>query len=292
MGMDRVFKNMDFLVKHWAPFPRRFPAPFRVVSANYIRGKNEWVRRTFDTCNFSLILRGRGEFRRAGQTWTIQAPCVLTQWPGEYVEYGPPIPEETWDELYLIYDARLMSKFKQSRLIDPAQPVWPIGDIAAVNAQIAELETLANSQTPEAVVDRVDRVCERLILETHLVPRLGTEGEQTIHRLIAEVQRNPGKRVDFEELAMRHGMSASTFRRQWAAAGKLPPARFLQQLRVREACRLLAETMQPINEIAHAVGFDDELYFSRRFRKEMQMAPRDYRNAYHIRRSGGGPESR
>jgi len=284
--MDSLFKNMDFLVKHWAPFPRRFPFLFPVVSADFIRGKDHWVKRSFKTCNFSLILRGRGEYRRAGQTWTIQAPCVLTQWPGEYVEYGPPIPEETWDEFYLIYDARLMTKFRQCRLIDPAQPVWSINDIAAVHAQIAEFEILASSHNPEAVVDRVDRVCERIIMETHLASRPATEGEQTIHRLIAEVRRNLAQPVDFKAMAMRHGMSVSTFRRQWAAAGRLPPARFLQQLRLREACRLLVETMQPVYEIAHAVGFEDELYFSRRFHKEMQMAPRDYRNAYHIRRLG------
>ena len=281
--MDRLFNNMDFTVKHWAPFPRRFPSPFPLVTANRNPRKASWVKQSFSTCNFSLILRGRGEYRSGGQTWTIHAPCVLTQWPGKYVEYGPPA-EETWDELYLIYDARLVSRLKHCRLLDPGQPVWPIGDIAAVNAAIAEFEGLANSAHPQAVVDRVDRVCERLILETRLASQ--TVPEDPFHRLIAKAQRNPEQHVDFEALASQHGMSISTFRRRWAAACKLPPARFLQQLRLREACRLLAETTQPINEIAHSVGFEDELYFSRRFRNEMLMAPRDYRKAYQIRRSG------
>ena len=277
---------MDILVKHWAPFPRRFPAAFPLINADFARAKNHWMRCAFNTCNFSLILRGRGEFRRAGRTWTIQAPCVLTQWPGEYVEYGPPVPEETWDELYLIYAARLMPKFKQQRLIDPQRPVWPIGDLAAVNALIAEFAELAAAPNPAEVVDRVDRVCERLILETHLASPGEPPGGQAIHRLIAEVQRHPGRAVDFEELALRRGMSVSTFRRRWAEAVKLPPARFLQQLRLREACRLLAETRRPIGEIAHAVGFEDELYFSRRFRKEMRIPPREYRAAYRLRHGG------
>lgn len=200
------------------------------------------------------------------------------------MEYGPP-NGETWDELYLIYDAGLMPRFKQCRLIDPNQPVWPIGDIAAVNAQIAEFEELANSTHPEAVVDRVDRICERLILETRLASPVAKEDDRLLHRLIAKAQRNPEQHIDFEALAIEQGMSVSTFRRRWAAACKFPPARFLQQLRLREACRLLAETTQPINEIAHTVGFEDELYFSRRFRKELRMAPREYRSAYQIRRT-------
>ena len=214
--MDRLFNDMDVLVKHWAPFPRRFPSPFPLITADFVIRKDHGVRTTFNTCNFSLILRGRGEFWRAGRVWPVQAPCVLTQWPGEYVEYGPPIPGETWDELYLIYDARLMPRFKQTRLIDPQLPVWPMADLAAVHAQIAEFEALAHSTNPQEVVDRVDRVCERLILETRRERALEADGEPSIAHLI------------------------------------------------------------------------DELYFSRRFRTENQMAPSDYRRAYQLQRGGGG----
>lgn len=285
--MDSFFKNMDFPVKHWAPFPRKFPSPFPVISADLTGSKDHWVRRAFDTCNFSLILRGRGEFWLRGKRWVVQAPCVITQWPGEFVEYGPPVPDETWDELYITYAAKVMTRFRQCRLVELERPVWPIGDPAAVHAQIAELAELAQSSTPEAVVDRVDRVCERLLLETHLAPQAAGEMDRAIHKLAAEVRRDLRKTVDLEKAAARCGMSPSTFRRRWAAVHKVAPARYLQQLRMREACRLLVETSQPIHEIAWSVGFEDELYFSRRFRQEMQAAPRDYRKTFQLRHLGG-----
>lgn len=284
--MDRLFSDMEFLVKHWAPFPRRFPAAFPLVTADYLDAKDHWMRTRFPTCNFSLILRGRGEYRRAGRVWPVQAPCVLSQWPGEYLEYGPPVPEETWTELYLIYDARMMPRFRKARLIDPELPVWPIADLAAVQAQIAELAALARSARPEEAADRVDRVCERLILETRR-PRPEEPGEApAVARLIAQMQREPGGPFDFDALARRHGMSASTFRRRWIEACGMPPARYLRQLRLREACRLLAESARPVNEIAHAAGFDDELYFSRRFRKETRLSPSEYRRVYRLQQRG------
>jgi AraC-like DNA-binding protein len=208
---------------------------------------------------------------------------VLTQWPGEYVEYGPPVPEETWDEFYLIYDARMLPEFRRRRLVDPERPVWPIGDFAAVEAGIAEFAKLAASPTPGEIADRVDRVCERLILETYLAAPPATPEGEAIRALIAEMERHPERRGDFEAMARRQGMSASTFRRRWAESVKEPPARFLRRLRLREACRLLVETAKPVGEIARTVGFDDELYFSRCFRKETRMAPRDYRKAYRLR---------
>ncbi len=275
-------KNMDFLVKHWAPFPRRFPSSFPVINFDYIHRKENWVTRSFNACNFSLILRGRGEFRRKGKTWEVCAPCVITQWPGEFLEYGPSLPE-TWDELYVSYPASSMGRFRQCGFVDPQRPVWPIADAGLLHPQIAELEELSQTSTPEAAVDRVDRVCERLVLETLLLPQGTAEDEQAIHAVLAEVKRNLWKPVNFETVAARAGMSPSTFRRRWAEVLKTSPGRYLQQLRMREACRLLVETEQPIYQIAHEIGFEDELYFSRRFQKAHRMAPRDYRHAYRLR---------
>jgi len=286
--MDSLLRNMDFLVKHWAPFERHFPSVFPVSSFNFIGQKDHWIKRHFHACDFSLILRGRGQFVRKGKTWPVEAPCVITQWPGEYLEYGPFVPEQTWDELYIVYAPELMPTFQQCGLVDPELPVWPIGDLAAVNTQLAELELLTQSPTPELIVDRVDRICERIVLETRLTPH-AAEHDRTMHVLLAEVRRNLSKPVNFDEIAARHGMSLSTFRRRWMAAAKLPPARYLQQLRMREACRLLVESSFPIGKIANAVGFEDELYFSRRFRQETRMAPREYRRTYRIDRGALNP---
>ena len=89
---------------------------------------------------------------------------------------------------------------------------------------------------------------------------------------------------DLDELAKRHGMSLPTFRRRWSEVINVPPTRYRLQVRLREACRLLAQTTRPIYEIARAVGYPDELYFSRRFHQEMRLSPRSYRQAYQVHR--------
>lgn len=273
---------MDFSIAHWAPYPRRYPSAFPVVTAQIENHKEGWVRRSFSTCDFSLILRGRGEFARFGKTWSVQAPCVITQWPEEYVEYGP-LPGETWDEFYIVYDASLMPRFQQCGFVDLERPVWPIADWAMVNEHLSELERLANVAVPERVVDRVDRVCEQLILATWLPSHNVVEGGPEINALLADVRRDLSRPVGLEQEAAQLGMSISTFRRRWAAISSVPPARYLQQLRMREACRLLVETNRAIYDIAAAVGFEDEFYFSRRFRQETRLSPRDYRKAYQTR---------
>ncbi len=282
--MDWFFKNMDFSVKHWGGYIRRFPSPFPVANAAYIERKDHWVKRTFETCNFSMILKGAGEFRRLGRVYEVCAPCVITQWPGEHLDYGPTGVNGNWDELYIVYDADLMARFRENRLIDRERPVWPIRDLGAVHVQIGELAKLANDPNPEGMVDRVDRVCERLVLETWLDQTAVAEDVPALQAALAEVRADLASEIDFGKIAGHHGMSASTFRRRWAEVVPTPPARYLQELRMREACRLLVETNRPVYDVARAVGFADEFYFSRRFRQELKMAPRDYRKAYQLGR--------
>lgn len=281
---------MDFSTKHWGAFTRRHPSPFAVVNANTAWAKDHWVRTLFPTCNFSFIFRGRGEYRRLGRVWRVEAPCVITQWPGEHLEYGPlGAPEGTWDELYLIYVAETKARFEAARLIDPERPLWPMRDAAAVRALAEELRKLSHAAEPESVVDRVDRVCERMILESWLGPvrRDAPEGDAaTVQAIAAELRaRLAEPELSPEELAARHGWSPSTFRRRWAEVMRESPGRTLQGLRIQAACRLLVETNLPIHEIATAVGFADEYYFSRRFHLEQGMPPRDYRRAYVLRRA-------
>lgn len=280
--MESLRKNMDSAIKHWGAFPRVFPSRFKVTNLAFLAAKKSWVRTAFDTCNFSLILAGRGEYRRDGRVWAVEAPAVIIQLPGERLEYGPG-EGGTCDELYIVYDAPLRAAWIESGVLDPAVPVWAIRDLAAVEAQLIELSGFLHAAQPERMVDRV---CERLVMETRIAP---VEEEvdadaSAVARVAARLRLELTGPVDFDALAARQGMSASTFRRRWQEFMPVPPARFLQALRIQEACRQLVETPRPMREIAQRVGFEDELYFSRRFRLETGVPPREYRRRFRLGR--------
>ena len=278
---------MDSFVKHWGASQRRFPSPCPLLTVGDIQAKNNWVRRTFNTCNFSIILRGRGEFWRKQQLWPVQAPFVITQWPNEPLAYGPPLPEETWDELYLIYDASCMPWFRQCGFIDEHRPAWPIRNIEAVMAHVDELRALGSVRASEMAADRVDRVAERLILES-LLPGIQANpdtSDEVVQHILLQLRRRPHETHDFNQLARRHGISSSTLRRRWHDALKTTPGRYLLDLRIRKARRLLAETSLQVGEIAAESGFQDMLYFSRRFKLETRLTPSQYRKYYRIKPS-------
>jgi AraC-like DNA-binding protein len=238
--------------------------------------KDDWVHKTFDTMNFSLILDGEGAFRMDGRDWPVRAPMVITQWPGIPVRYGP---SQWWEELYLIYPAESLPVFEAQGYAVRRRPVWPIANPARVTELLARLRELARDISTPGRVDELDRLVDELVLATYVgqsfIPR--DERHERIERIRRDLLGRLDRDVDAATLAEQAGMSEATFRRVWARHVGPPPGQFLARARIQQACRLLVETDEPVGRIATEVGYEDALYFSRKFRGMVGMSPRDYR---------------
>jgi AraC-like DNA-binding protein len=278
--MDIHFKNLSFPVNFWIAHDNSLRSLLPLRHIGFIDRKTGWVRSQFDTANFSLILNGGGEFHRKGRCWKVEAPCVITQWPEEYLEYGPSEPHEFWTELYLVYSLELMPRFLQCGFVDDSRPVWPISNPTALRMLLEELARCLATKEKSA---RIDRIAERIILETLVPPHVPTNAR--ILKASEAIQNNWQSPPDLETLARRCNMSVSTFQRRWNESMGITPARYALRFKLHEACRLLIETGDSISEIANACGFDDEFYFSRCFRRQFGSPPRTYRKE-HLIRSG------
>ncbi len=54
----------------------------------------------------------------------------------------------------------------------------------------------------------------------------------------------------------------------------------VQKVKMQEAAHLLSTTDHPIGEVAALVGFEDQSYFARIFKRGMRLSPRSYRRRY------------
>ena len=267
---------------HLAPMPRRHPTDVPVQSIGYVRAKHEHIDRTFQTLNFSLLLRGAGTYEWQGKRYPVQAPCVITQWPDVEMHYGP-LPGTAWEELFTIYAANTIPFFESRKLWSYDRPFWPIHRENDVRETFNALCELLHTPPREGFTDRVDRMCELLLFETHLGAQKHATTSRTgdmIERIRKHVREHPFQAHDFNQLARDHGLSTSTFWRYWKKHVQVPPARYVTNLRIRAACRMLVETDLTIGEIAEETGFDDAFYFSRCFRNIMQTPPRTYRQQH------------
>ena len=114
-----------------------------------------------------------------------------------------------------------------------------------------------------------------------------TEGDR---RRIDEVSRFILDHLDeplrLEDAADVTHLSASAFSRFFRRATGKSFVRYVNELRVARACRLLTETEKPITAIAFEAGFGNLANFNRRFREIKQLRPREFRNQFGERIQG------
>jgi AraC-like DNA-binding protein len=271
--MEHPFKNMDFFFKHFDHLERRFPNGLRLQNVAFLQ-KNTQVVHTFSTFNFSFILRGSGSYKYQGVDHPIQAPCVLTQWPKGPMVYGP---DDTWEELYFIFPASAGEELIRRKMFSFERPFWHIDHIEPVMARLEHL--YQETHRDPLQVDFVDLAAEAAIMESLMTisPFQASPEEVAIHLKAKWLHENPFIELPIEKWCRELHMSESSFRRSWQNTIGMAPKRFRAMLILQEARRLLVESNWSIAKISEHCQFEDPLYFSRKFRKEVGLSPREYR---------------
>lgn len=77
--MEKRAKRMEEQTKHLTPYRRMFSLLPRIGSIGFLPSKRDRIQQTFASCNFSFILRGRGDYLFQGERLAVEAPCMLIQ---------------------------------------------------------------------------------------------------------------------------------------------------------------------------------------------------------------------
>jgi DNA-binding response OmpR family regulator/nitrogen-specific signal transduction histidine kinase len=84
---------------------------------------------------------------------------------------------------------------------------------------------------------------------------------------------------DFDQFAVDMATSKSTLHRKLKSLTGLSPGEFIRNIRLKHAALMLTKNSGNISEIAFAVGFNDPKYFSRCFKIEFGLTPREYQES-------------
>lgn len=154
--------------------------------------------------------------------------------------------------------------------------VIPVNDVLL--ALIGELPDLFQHPGPDRRIQirRLGATLLTYLLGDSRIPHQRSIPEP-IAEIIQRVNQRPGHGWKNPELAVIASMSTEGFIRQFKRWIGATPMRYVQQVRVREACRLLADTSATIDEIASQTGFADRFYFSRVFKQHTGRSPAAYR---------------
>lgn len=99
-------------------------------------------------------------------------------------------------------------------------------------------------------------------------------------KLIKYVEKNYAKKLTMQDLIENGNMSESTILRNFKRITGYPPFEYQMRQRMFAAIQKLIYTDWDITQIAYDVGFNDSNYFSRCFKKFINMTPKEYRQKY------------
>tara|TARA_R110001592_G_scaffold363279_1_gene683035 strand:+ start:8744 stop:9619 length:876 start_codon:yes stop_codon:yes gene_type:complete len=84
---------------------------------------------------------------------------------------------------------------------------------------------------------------------------------------------------DFAKLCNR---SLSSFKRDFKQCFHTSPGKWLTETRIKQASSLLANTNNPITQVAFECGFENLSHFSKLFKLKMNITPKEYRKKFNL----------
>ncbi|MFO7585273.1 MAG: substrate-binding domain-containing protein [Anaerolineales bacterium] len=109
--------------------------------------------------------------------------------------------------------------------------------------------------------------------------KLGSEAQRLVRQAMAYVHEHYAEPISREDIARHLGMSSDYLTHCFRAELGMTLIAYINRYRVTQAKTLLAESNKSLTEIAMSVGFSDNGYFSRVFRRQVGVSPDAYRRA-------------
>ena len=226
----------------------------------------------------TLVVEGEAELTfEGGEKIVLEKGCFYAMFPksGAHYETRADTP---WSIKWIVLSGERVGQYLSLLGLAPASPVLRPNAAGEIEAVLDRLFLLFNSF---ALADRL--LC--LSLVHRLFSLLAEHTPVTAARsrrmgeAVAYLEAHYREPLSVGMLADRSGYHPNYFIKRFRAEVGCTPWALLLRLRLRRARSLLTHSELSVGEIAHEVGFSDELYFSRAFRREYGLAPSAFRRS-------------
>lgn len=228
------------------------------------------------------ISKGKGTFR-SGSTKkiTIEKGNVIMLFPGQWHTYCPS-KECGWNEYYIGFEGFAIDTLLKNDFLNSTSQILDIGvnedlvNLYASAIQVAKEDKKSAQQYLAGIVLHIIGMI--LSYSQNRNFEINNTG-QIIEKAKIIMTENIHRQIDIQEIAANLGTSYSWFRKAFKEFTGYAPAQYFQELKLRKAKELLAETNHSIKEIAFKLDFSSYEYFLSFFRKRVGQTPLAYRNS-------------
>lgn len=224
------------------------------------------------------VAAGKGSYTVGGTVYELHAGDVFLAQPSQLITYTAD-SQEPWEYYWVGFNGACANKLVRQL---PFQDDAPIHHCQNAERVKKALFNIYLSRGPEArnealMVGYLYLFIAELMQEAKaLEPHTANSSSQYVISAIKYIQFNYSHDISIDDIARAVGVSRSHLYRVFMSNVGQSPIDYLTSYRISEACFLLKNSQLSIAEIAVSVGFFDQFYFSRVFKKTKGVPPSRY----------------
>ena len=147
-------------------------------------------------------------------------------------------------------------------------------DFESRRSYLAEVMSLTEYESMRDWLQmKMRRIC------TQIRDKRGAQSESVVTKAKAFIQENYSRDISLDDVSREVNVSPYYFSKLFKEEAGENFIEYLTRMRIEKAKRLLADAQASIKEISVQIGYGDPNYFSRIFKKQTGMTPREYRDS-------------
>ena len=223
------------------------------------------------------VISGKGVFTVSGATYPVCAGDTFLIYPSEMVSYTAD-RQEPWEYCWVGFQGAQAKLLISQTPFSENTPVTRFENTQQIQDAILAIYNAAGS-TPASELRAIGLLYVFLALlvgQKQSAPLADEPSLEYVENAVRFIAHNYSRTVDTTDIAGSVGISRSHLYRVFMKHLDMPPNEYLTRYRISRACELLERSSLPISAIAASVGYDDQLYFSRVFKKITGTPPSLY----------------
>ena len=253
----------------------------RVFSAGIFveaRG-HSWERAGLPEGVLKYCTEGKGYFRQDGRQWEVQPGDLLYASPGTHHRYWAD-DKNPWTVYWMHLSGNLLPDYERLLGLIERGPDRHIGvhnDIVADFTRLVIHHPHPHNETDWfGIQTNAADILGRIAALPDNIADIAA-AYSPIQKAIAHMTAALDQPFDLFQFARESGYSSGHFVRQFRRVTGLAPRDWFIRQKMQRACTLLTLPNIQIKEVASRLGYADQLYFSRLFKRIKGIPPEAYR---------------
>lgn len=247
-------------------------------------GGYSWGPGVRDHYLIHLVMTGRGSYWINGQTYSLGEGDMFLSRPGETILYTADM-EIPWSYCWVGFNGLEAATLLQQTDYTLKSPILHWQDTGEPMALLLDIYRSSGSKAHDTarMTGKLYSFLAWLIEHAEYKTQKRRQiGEEYVGRACEFIANNFSTPITIEDVAAHVGVCRSRLYRAFEEYMEISPTQYLTRFRMQQACLLLEKTDLSVKAVAFSVGFEDALYFSRRFREVVGRPPREYANGCRV----------